>query len=393
MAARLPANSDSAPPPPVELMHCIGTMRLGGAEKQLAELITRLPADRFRQSLVLLQGGGPLIERVRASGCEVFELGYAMRYRRFDPRSYLAMAGALARYVRFIRNRRPRIIHAQLYWANILTVAAGLLGRVPVIVTSRLQLSRYKEGRPLLQRIENLANRFTTAVFANSEAVREDALRHERIDPAKIHVIHNGVVADDFALPDREASRRELIPGKNRIVLLVVANLHPYKGHADLLAAFALLRSEFPSAVLMFAGRDQGAESDLRRIVAEGDFGDSVRFLGERDDIPSLLSACDLLIHPSHEEGFSNSVLEAMIAGRAVVATRVGGNPEAVLDGVTGVLAPPHDPEALAGAIRPLLADPGLRAKMGAAGRARVLEHFSMERMIENFVRFYGSLA
>lgn len=378
---------------PIELMHCIGTMRLGGAEKQLAELITRLPRERFRQSLVLLQGGGPLIGRVRDSGCEVIELGYAMRYRWFNPRSYLAMARTLVRYVRFIRKRRPEILHAQLYWANVLSVAAGVLAGVPVIITSRLQLSHYKAGRPLLQRIENFANRFTTAVFANSGAVRSDALLHEKIDAARIRVIHNGIIPEDYTDTDRAGAKRELGIASDDPVILTVANLHPYKGHADLLSAFAALRADHPSARLLLAGRDQGEEANLRRIITEGNFGDRVRLLGERKDIPQLLAACDVLVHPSHEEGFSNSILEGMIAGRAVVATRVGGGPEAVEDGVTGRLVEPGDPAALADAISPLLADPALRARMGDAGRARALDRFSMDRMIEEFVRWYQSLA
>ena len=129
------------PAEPIRLTHCIGTARIGGAEKQLVELICRLPRDRFRQSLVLISAVGPLIDRVRAAGCEVVDLGKGIR--RTGPRiwrSYGALARRLGRFVRHLRERRPHILHGQLYWANILSVAAGRLSGVPIIMTSRLDL-------------------------------------------------------------------------------------------------------------------------------------------------------------------------------------------------------------------------------------------------------------
>lgn len=101
-------------------MHCIGTLNLGGAEGQLAELICRLPRERFEQCLVLIQGGGPLVERVRAAGCRVVELGYLQQYRKFDPRCYSSLGFAIGRYARVLREFRPHILHAQLFWANVI---------------------------------------------------------------------------------------------------------------------------------------------------------------------------------------------------------------------------------------------------------------------------------
>ncbi|MCL5270654.1 MAG: glycosyltransferase, partial [bacterium] len=210
------ARTPRPPRRPIRLVHCIGTMRLGGAETQLAELICRLPRDRFAQSLVLLQGGASLregrylIDKVRQAGCPVISLRYSMQFHWYDPRSWAAAAWALLRYVAHLLRRRPDIVHAQLYWANIISVLAGRLAFVPRIVTSRLQLSDYKAGRPAMQRIENWANRFTDAVFVNSEAVRQDVMSHEDHVPARVQLIYNGVVVDRFQQADPDPLRREL---------------------------------------------------------------------------------------------------------------------------------------------------------------------------------------
>lgn len=385
--------SAKQPQEKIRLVHCIGTMRLGGAEKQLAELICRLPRERFEQSLVLVQGGGPLIERVKQAGCEVITLDYNQKFSKFDPRCYGAMGYALGQFVRHLRQRRPHILHAQLYWANILSVLAGQMARVPVILTSRLQLSHYKEGRPLLQKIENAANRWTTAIFANSEAVRQDAMKYEKVAPEKIKIIYNGVVLDDFEQPDPEPLRREFAVQPGELVLTAVANLHPYKGHDDLLRAVAMLRPKYPHLRAILPGRDQGMRARLEALIKELKLESAAQLIGERKDVPRLLALADVVIHPSHEEGFSNSILEAMAAGRPLVVTAVGGNPEAVLEGENGFVVPPRSPEALAEAIEKLVSDAELRERMGKASRRRIETEFSMDRMIERFTAWYEELA
>lgn len=384
----------SVPRDKIRIIHCIGSLNVGGAEKQLAELICRLPRERFEQSLVLLnQDEGPLVDRVRASGCEVVNLRYLQRYRVVDPRFYLDLAGAIARFVRHLKKRRTQIVHAQLYWANILGVVAGRLAGVPRIVTSRLSLSNYKEGRPMMQRLENLVNRWTTDIFANSGAVKADCLAHEKVDPNIIHIIYNGVVLEDFERPDTESLAGELGISPNDLVLTEIANLHPYKGHDDLLRAMASLLPRHPNLKAILPGRDQGMRARLEEMIRELKLEDNVILMGERRDVARILALADIVVHPSHTEGFSNSILEGMTAGKPLVVSDVGGNPEAVIDGENGYIVPAKDWRALAEALDKLIATPALRARMGAASRRRIETEFSMARMIERFSAWYEEMA
>jgi glycosyltransferase involved in cell wall biosynthesis len=384
---------DARVPERIRIAHCITAMAIGGAETQLAELISRLPPERFEQMLVLVMGGGQLLDRVRTANCRVVELGFGLTAGQRGCGSYLRLAAALARYRRELLAFRPHVVHGQLYWGNLFSVAAARLAGVPSIVTSRLALS-VRDRQPRWKGLaEDVAHLFTTAVFANSEAVRRDVLAYERVRPEIVTVIPNGVALERYGAERPEPVRRELGLPERSVVLVNVANLHPVKGHADLLRAVALLRERHPDLRLLLPGRDYGILPRLQALVRELDLRERVMLLGERRDVPRLLAAADIVVHPSHAEGFSNAVLEGMSAGRPVVATAVGGTPEAMRDGVDGLLVPPRDPAALAAAIDRLASDVELRLRMGQRARQRVEEQFSMERMVQRFAAWYEALA
>lgn len=396
-----PAPSDSrsaAGMKPIRLVHCIGSLRVGGAEKQLAELIARLPADRFQQHLITLEPPveSVLTKRVREAGCPLIPLGITSSGT--TPGRAAAAATALFRLRALLRRLRPHVAHAQLDVANILTVAAvrSLPRRErPAVLTSRVSLARDPQGRTLQQRMENRANRRADAVFANSRAVIKDVVQHEGLTEENLRLIYYGIDLSPFSGnpdPDPVARNHWQIPG-DAIAVTVLANLHPYKGHADLLRAAAQLFPRFPNILLLLPGEDRGVLADLQRLARELGIDGRVRFLGPVAEIPSLLAAVDFVVHPSHEEGFSNALIEAMAAARALVATSVGGNPEAIVEGETGYLVPPRDPAALAAAMERLLEDPELRRRMGIAARLRAQYKYSAEEMIHRFVALYEELA
>jgi len=243
----------------------------------------------------------------------------------------------------------------------------------------------------LLLGLERLATRCTDVVVANSAAVRQDTLERERLDPAIVRVIHNGL-APFVDVPDaRERLRRGLRTSVEMPVAVMVANLIAYKGHDVLLPAWRHVLERHPTAMLWLVG--EGPERGRLETLAHTlGIETQIRFAGSRVDVRELLAAADVLVHASREEGFSNAILEGMAAGLPVVATAVGGNPEAVVEGETGVLVPADDAVALASAIDQVIDNSTVSRAWGTAGRARVAASFTIDQMVAAYEMLYAEL-
>jgi glycosyltransferase involved in cell wall biosynthesis len=209
------------------------------------------------------------------------------------------------------------------------------------------------------------------AVSREVEARYADELRVPR---GKLVVVPNAVAVPKTVPEPDAALRARRLDGRPDYRVLSPARLDEQKGHADLLAAAA----EVPEATFVMAG-DGPLRAELEEMARRLGVADRCLFLGQRDDVPALLAVSDLFVLPSHFEGLPVSVLEAMMAGRPVVATAVGGTDEAVVDGETGLLVPPRDPAALATAVRRLREQPELAQRLAAGGRARVEREFSVD--------------
>lgn len=370
------------------VLYVIGSLDVGGAERQLVELARRIDRVRFTPVVCCLTHAGRLADELRNAGVCVVVISLP----RLRSRRALSIPGALVRFIRLIRAESPQVIHGFLFHAYVLGALGARLAGVRTVVASRRSLSVFKARRPGYRLFEQIANSVTDVVVANSDAVRQDALRTERLPPDKVVVIPNGVHIEPLATAEQiEARKHALGIPPASLVVTVVANFIHYKGHEFFFSAWAVIHERYPSAVALLVG-----DGPLRRFyeaeIIASDLGSSAMFLGTRLDVPALLRVTDVLVHPSLEEGFSNTLLEAMAAGKPVVATAVGGNPEAVIDGQTGLLVPPRDAGALAAATCRLLADAPERARFGANGRTRVQERFSMERMVEQYEHLYRDL-
>jgi glycosyltransferase involved in cell wall biosynthesis len=320
-------------------------------------------------------------------------MGDPARGRRFR-KSYLEQLVTLGALTRLLRERKPDILHAYLPAANVLGPVAARLAGVRRTIVSKRAMAEYKARFPLLRRMEPIGNRLADVILVNSDAVRRDVERTERHWEGKFRKIYNGVTPIEPWAPDEAMAfrRREGIRA-DALVALCVSNFYPYKGHEELVEAAARIVPAFQNVIFLMVGRDSGTmEATRARVRARGIEG-SVRFVGSRTDVPDLLRASDLFVHPSREEGFSNAILEAMAAGLPVVACDVGGNPEAVTDGETGRLVPSRNAAAFASAVVELLADPEKRKAMGEAGRHRATERFSLDRMVGEMESLYESLA
>jgi glycosyltransferase involved in cell wall biosynthesis len=243
----------------------------------------------------------------------------------------------------------------------------------------------------MVRQIEGWLHQRMDVIVGNSRAVVNQILQ-EGVPEARARLIYNGV--DTLSLPARKAARAALDIHDSTFVGAVVANLLPYKGYHDLIEALSIVEHELPiSWSILIAGRDCGIGSELQSFSVERAISHRVRFLGQYLDVPQLLAAADFgLLTPYGNEGFSNSILEAMSASLPMIVTDVGGNAEAVLDGETGFVVPPRNSRAIADAIVRLARSPGLRTKFGMAARRRVEENFTLDHCIQCHLNLYEEL-
>lgn len=375
---------------PIKIMYVIGTLDVGGAEKHLVELVTRLDRTQFEPKVCCLSEGGPLEDILRSHSIDVRVIGFrGLSVSRIG--SVLRVLGEMRRY--FI-DERPVIVHTYLYWANIIGGIIARLTRVPILITSRRSLGYFKENKFYYQWLENWVNSWTKAITVNSRGVLEDVLQREKIDPTKIHLIYNGVDTDMFARGgDRQAVRRDLGIEPDVTVVGCIANLIPYKGHKDLIQAACIVLKEHPKVKFVFIGRnDRDYYRELNLLADQLGITNSLIYAGPRRDIVDVLSAIDILVLASHEEGFSNVVLEGMAAGKPLVITAVGGNSEAIVNGSSGILVPPKCSEVMANAIKHLITNQSYAQSLGTRARERVQEHFNVDQMVLAFEQLYIQL-
>jgi glycosyltransferase involved in cell wall biosynthesis len=275
-------------------------------------------------------------------------------------------------------------------------MVAGALARVPVRVLTR-HYSDYhtRINKKWHVRLDQLCTRLSHGVIAVSQHTANHLIDVEGAPPAKIHTVLNGIDFNRVQLsgPDARARLRREFATADAYLLLVVARLHPEKGYEYLFPAFARLKERLDRPVrLLVAGCGSFKEAYSARVRELG-CADSVDFLGFRKDVPDLMAAADLVVLPSVAEAFGLVLTEALYLGTPVVATRVGGIPEIVTDGVDGVLVKPADSEGLAEALAGLLLDPERRQRLAGAGRHQVRARFRFEDMVRSYEAIYDQLA
>jgi len=363
----------------------VDSLNVGGTETQAVELARRLDPVRYEVTLGCLRAQGPLLERLRDSSVAIVE---------FYPKGGLDSAGGIYQLLRlsaFLRRGGFDIVHTHDLWSNLMGVPAAWVARVPVIISSRRDLSNfdwYQTGRRVwLRRIQNLSD----VVLTNADPIRDGLIAEDGFAPQKVRVIHNGVDLERFSVGPRD--RGKLFPGAGEGKLIVlVGNMHSdVKGHPWLIAAAPAIVREFPQTRFVFAG-DGEQRKEFERQVEKLGLRQKFLFLGRRGDIPEILACCHVAVLPSKAEGLPNAVLEYLAAGLPTIASKVGGNAEIIEDGVTGLLVPARDSAALAAAVLRLLRDPGLARRLAQGGHEYVRQHFSFERLIEQVDSLYTEL-
>ena len=358
---------------------------VGGTERHIARILPALKRRGLDIALYVMERGGLLEAEIAAQGVRVEGPAQAGFLRW--PKATLALAC-------WLRRERPAIVHFFLPRPYIFgSLAAELAGHRRRLM-SRRSLTDYRVKYPLLGSVERLLHQRTFGILGNSQAV-VDQLATEVDDRRKLALIHNGIeMPSPVFTSSRQQTRAALqIPG-DALVVSVIANLIAYKGHRDLIEALALIKDELPPSWRLLAiGRDDGVGSDLKADAQALHIADNIMWLGERSDVEDLLAASDIFVLPSHQEGFSNALLEAMAGGLPAIATVVGGNSDAVVDHETGFLVPPRDPRALAAAILRLAKDPDLRRRFAEAGRRRAELRFSLQACVDRYEKLYRAMA
>jgi glycosyltransferase involved in cell wall biosynthesis len=369
----------------VGVLHVVDCLNVGGTERQLFELLRRLDRRRFRLMIACFKSGGELLPRLLELGLTPIE--FPLRGSLAQPNT----AYQIARMALLCRRENLRIVHAHDFYSNVIGVAAAELAGARSIA-SRRDLAHWLS--PSKRRALRFACRVADLVIANAGAVAEQSRRELGVTVDKLRIVPNGI---DVASFDEQARRApdsplpDAPPGRPRIAM--VASMHlPDKGHADLLAAAAQLKRAGTRAQWLLVS-DGALRPALEAHARALGLDDDVHFLGRRHDVPSILSRCDLVAHPSWAEGFPNAVLEAMCAARPVVATRVGGVPEVMVPDETGLLIEPRKPAALAAALARLITNPLAAHVMGLRARQRVESAYSLDQMCRTVENLYRSLA
>jgi glycosyltransferase involved in cell wall biosynthesis len=366
----------------VRMMKVATGLAYGGAETQLKNLALRLKQRGWSLSVVSMLPPKAYVDELESAGICVYNL--RMRRKVPDPR-------ALFRFCRILRHLRPQIVHSYMFHANLLARVARLITPVPILVSSVRGLNEGGRLRDLAYRFTDPLADITTQV---SEAGKQRYIRVGAVPPSKIVYIPNGIDTSRFH-PNptvRKVVRESLGYSEEIFVWLTVGRLEPVKNHRELIQAFCEVVSEYPHARLLIAGQGP-LHPVLEQQIAASGLSTHVRLLGIRHDIPELLNAADAFVLPSLWEGMSNALLEAAATALPIVATNIGGNPEVVLDGVSGYLVPPSEPAALTEAMGRLLGIPKeQRLGMGLAGRAHVVQNFDLERVVDRWEALYREL-
>lgn len=380
--ARRRAAAEAAPRP--ALMYVLESRSWGGAEAYVREIIEGLDREAWDVSLVCPQTEAlaPLLRWAHQAGLRL----HALPGER--PQHVPAL-------ITFFRTHQPDIAHFNLHhpFACRYAILAATLAGIPVrIATNHLptippNVYTWK-GRLALW----LAYRCVHVMLVDSETNRRRALANYPIVPGKLRVIPHGIRVEDFPTEGMRASvAAEFGLHASAPIVGTVGRLSLQKATEDFIEAAALLRQRFPDAQFLIIGEGE-RRAELEQLVEARGLRASVRFTGYREDVPRLLAAMDVFVLSSLYEGMPFSILEAMAAARPVVATHVDGVPEVVVEGETGLLVPPREPEKLAEAIGFLLAHPDRAREMGRRGRERVHMHFSWKHMVETIEQLYGTL-
>lgn len=361
---------------------------IGGTERQVMNLTTGLDRERFDVHMGCLGKVGPFLEEATSLGIPVSEY-------KINSLFNWASLKARLRLAQYLRANSVEVLHSYGFYSNMFAIPAARMAGVPVIVAAIRDCGETLTSAQ--KQAQKMCCRMADCILVNADGVRK--WLHDCDYPAeKIQVIRNGIIpaGSQIRRPTGKL-RQEFSIGPNTPLVAVLSRLNAMKGLEYFLEAVTVVSRRFPNARFMIIGgpdqkNDLNYKADIESYANSLGLSRQVIFTGFRTDVQEILPEIDISVLPSLSEGLSNSLLESMAAGVPVIATNVGGTPEAVEDGVTGMLVPPRDSDALAQAMSLLLENPERARALGDAGRRRVEAYFSIEGMVRQTESLYLSL-
>lgn len=368
--------SETHPRRRIKIVHLITSLEVGGAQHGMLLGLPRFDQEQYEHVLCSITDRMQMAPHFEAAGIEVRSLGLSRKIDIF----------AALRLRSLLKELRPDILHTYLLHGNILGRLVGRLVGVPTIIGSERTIGQAKRWGRLATR---LTNPLTDAVEVNSEIGAVAINAGLGVPAEKIELVRSGLELEKFdQTANRQSLRSEFRVDDDQHLILFMGRLRPVKGVEYGLRAFAAAHEVNPNLRMVLAGEgDQ--RPYLESLVSQLEVQDSVSFIGVRSDVPELLSAADSVLIPSLNEGFPRTAIEAMAAGKPVIATKVGGTPEAISDGETGILVSSMDTASMSAAIVSLASDKDLQTRLGESGRRRAEERYTLNKYVSRLDELY----
>jgi glycosyltransferase involved in cell wall biosynthesis len=370
----------------VKIAYIIGSLAAGGAERQLLELLKGIDRQRFAPSLILFD----CATAHRASGLveDIFDLNISAESNSkwiLKGSTFVRAVWDLAGY---LKRTRPDIVQAILPASNILAAAAAVFSAVPVFIGCRRSLAGAYRTTRFLSALDRRAAHRCDVMVGNSTAILRELVELDGLSPRRVIRIPNGVDTGKFR-PGSRIERQRYGWTEEHIVFGILANFLPYKRHIDFLRAAERIADLNRNARFLMIGQDRGLLESLKAEIRNRHLEPLVTIIPGTNEPETLYRAMDVYLCTSETEGLSNVLLEAGASGLPIVATRVGGNPEIVLDGYNGLLVEPCLPETVAAAAVQLAGNGLMRRQMGVRSRERVSAEFSIRAMVSAHENLY----
>lgn len=359
-----------------KILHLITGLEIGGAEMMMLKTLPRMQSD-FNNRVCCIMGHGPMGEKLEAAGIPVYYLNL---------RNIFDLA-VIIRFKKIARDFQPDILATYLIHADLFGRILGKIFGIKKIVCSvRVKLVQAKY-LPLLF-LDALTSPLVTHYHFNSQTVADMYHKFFFLPKSKIIVIPNGLEIEKYSIPiDAHAKKRELGIPQDKIVIGCVAKLRQQKGHKYLMSAFAEVFKNNQNIFLLLAG-DGDERKNIEKQIKDFNIQNSALLLGNRNDIPELLQVIDIFVLPTLFEGMSNALMEAMAAGKPIIATDIPENKELIINNISGILASAKNPKSIADSIRELIVNKTQAQNIASRAKKEALERFSLENITQKMILF-----